>query len=281
MELEHPADDHRDERLLHLDPVARHVPVEAVLAVEHVHVRVPGAGPLVEAPRDVQLLVQGVERIPVVRVPVVAVDQVRPDERPDRAQLAHAPVQLAAGQVHVVHRQHGHELEPLGAVPAELVDPVVVGLAEGERELRIHVVAREQAEAGGRVEDRDVHALDRHAHHLRLGVVVALDREVEPVRPLQPRAGERLRAVRARGPAAAALAILLQLGVHRGGQPVDDDRAALGPAVGPDREDHPVAELRIQVPLEEIGRLHDVHVRIDEAEVVFHGSGLLWSQTLS
>jgi hypothetical protein len=141
--------------------------------------------------------------------------------------------------------------------------------------------AREQAQAGGRVEDRDVHALDRHAHHLRLGVVVPLDREVEPVRPLQPRAGERLGAVRARGPAPAALAVLLQLGVHRGGQAVDDDRAALGPPVGPDRQDHPVAKLRIQVPLEEIGRLHDVHIGVDEAQVVFHGASLLFPQTLS
>ena len=36
MELEHAADDHGDQRLLHLDPVAGHVTVEAVLAVEHV-----------------------------------------------------------------------------------------------------------------------------------------------------------------------------------------------------------------------------------------------------
>ena len=40
-------------------------------------------------------------------------------------------------------------------------------------------------------------------------------------------------------------------------------------------------EFRIEVPLEEIGRLHDVHVGIDEAEIVFHGWGLLLSQTLS
>ncbi len=55
----------------------------------------------------------------------------------------------------------------------------------------------------------------------------------------------------------------------------------LGRPSAPIGQDHPVAELRIQVPLEEIGRLHDVHVGVDEAEVVFHGSGLLFSQTLS
>jgi hypothetical protein len=38
MELEHAPDDHRDQGLLHLDPVAGHVAVEAVLAVERVHV---------------------------------------------------------------------------------------------------------------------------------------------------------------------------------------------------------------------------------------------------
>jgi len=31
-----------------------------------------------------------------------------------------------------------------------------------------------------------------------------------------------------------------------------------------------VPELRIEIPLEEIGRFHDVHVGIDEPETVFH-----------
>jgi hypothetical protein len=172
--------------------------------------------------------------------------------------------------VHVVDRQHDHELEALRAVAAELRDPVVVGPAEGQRQLWIQVVARDQAEPGGRVEHRDVDPLDGHRHHLRLGVVVALDREVEPVGGLKPRAGQRLGAVGADSARAAALAVLLHLRVHGGGQPVDDDGAALGAPVRADRKNHPVAEPRVQVPLEEIGRLHDVHVRVDEPEIVFH-----------
>src|SRR3989441_9747862 len=37
VELEHAADDHRDQRLLHLDPVGGHVAVEPVLAVQLDH----------------------------------------------------------------------------------------------------------------------------------------------------------------------------------------------------------------------------------------------------
>jgi hypothetical protein len=37
VELEHATDDHGDHGLLHLDPVAGHVAVEAVLAVQRNH----------------------------------------------------------------------------------------------------------------------------------------------------------------------------------------------------------------------------------------------------
>src|SRR2546425_8176575 len=39
------------------------------------------------------------------------------------------------------------------------------------------VVAGDEGQAGGRVEHRDVDALQVHAHHLGLGVVIALDGE--------------------------------------------------------------------------------------------------------
>ena len=126
----------------------------------------------------------------------MAVDEIRPDERADRAQLAHAAHELAAGQVHVVHRQHRHELQPVGAVLAELVDPVVVGLAERERELGIQIVARDEAEARRGIEHRDVDAFHLHAHHLSFGVVVALDREIQPAGVGEPRARQRLGALR-------------------------------------------------------------------------------------
>src|SRR5262245_59751770 len=268
MELEHAADDHRDQRLLHLDPVAGDVAVEPVLAVEVVEVRVPGPRALVEPPRHVELLVQAVERVPVVRVPEVAVHQIRPDERADRAELPHAPDELAGGQVHVVHRQHRDELQPLRAVLAELVDPVVVGLTERQRELGIEVVTGDERQPGRRVQHRDVDAFHRHAHHLSLGVVLAVDREIEPAGVGQPRAGQGLRTVR--DTRAIALPVLLHLGVPRGGQTVDDDRPPPRPAVGAHLEQDTVLEPRVQVAIEEVHRLHDVHVAIDELQAVFH-----------
>ena len=42
------------------------------------------------------------------------------------------------------------------------------------------------------------------------------------------------------------------------------------PAVGVDGKLHPAPEPRIEVPLEQIWRLHDVHVAVDEPEPVFH-----------
>ena len=116
----------------------------------------------------------------------MAVHQIRPDERAHGPELTHAPHELAAGQVHVVHRQHRDPLQLVRAVGAELVDPVVVRLADGQRELRIHVVAAEQGETGGGVVHRDVDALHLHAHHLGDRVVVAGDREVEPAGVEEP-----------------------------------------------------------------------------------------------
>src|SRR5439155_1410144 len=100
--------------------------------------------------------------------------------------------------------------------------PVVVGLADGQREQRIQVVAGDEGQAGGRVEHRDVDALQVHAHHLGLGVVIALDGEGEAIGVVQPRCREELGGVRRA--AADALSVLLQIGVRRR-QPIDDDRA--------------------------------------------------------
>ena len=79
------------------------------------------------------------------------------------------PVEIERG-AKAIDRQHRRELELVRAVPAELGDPVVVGLAEAERQQRVEVVARDQAEPGRREQHRDVDALHRHAHHLRLGI---------------------------------------------------------------------------------------------------------------
>src|SRR5215470_11328546 len=140
--------------------------------------------------------------------------------------------------------------------------------------MRVHVVAGEEAQARGGEEDGDVDALHGHAHDLRHGIVLALDREIEAPRVGQARARERLGAVR--GARLAALAVLLQLGIHCCGQAVDDDGAALGPAVAGDGQEHPAPEPWIEVLLEKIRRLHDVHVAVDEPEPIFHDALLTW-----
>src|SRR5262249_39114642 len=206
-----------------------------------------------------------------------AVDEVGTEERAHGAQFLHAAQELAASEVDVVWRQHRDELQLIGAVLTELVDPVVVRLAEGQREMRVHVVAGEEAQARGGEEDGDVDALHGHAHDLRHGIVLALDREIEASRVGQARARERLGAVR--GARLAALAVLLQLGIHRGGQAVDDDGAALGPPIGADGQLHSTPEPRIEVLLEQIRWLHDVHVAVDEPEPIFHDPLLTWLST--
>src|SRR4029434_9406132 len=104
--------------------------------------------------------------------------------------------------------------------------------------------------------------------HLGLGVVLALDGEVEPAGVRQTGPGQRLRAVR--GARAAAFPVLLHLGIHRGGQAVDDDRAPTWLAVGADHAADAVLEPRIQIAIEQFDRLHDVHVAVNEAKPVFH-----------
>src|SRR5207247_7214835 len=106
MELEHAADDHRDQRLLHLDPMAGHVAVEAVLTVELDHVGVEGAHTLVESPGHVELFVQAVEGLPVVRAPVATVADSRPTGAPYGAELPHAPHPVLTRQEHVGHGHH-------------------------------------------------------------------------------------------------------------------------------------------------------------------------------
>jgi len=50
----------------------------------------------------------------------------------------------------------------------------------------------------------------------------------------------------------------------------DDDRSPPRPAVGPDLKRDAVLEPRVQVAVEEVHRLHDVHVAIDEPQAVLH-----------
>jgi len=118
------------------------------------------------------------------------------------------------------------------------------------------------------VQHRDIDPFHRHAHHLGLGVVLAVDREVESagVGETGPRQG--LGAVRGAGP--IPFAVLLELGVLRRRQTVDDDRTPPRPAVGAHLEVHTVLEPRVQIAVEEVYRLHDVHIAVDEPKAVLH-----------
>ena len=232
-----------------------------------------GAHALVEAPRHAEVLVDRVERIPVVRVPVVAVHQVRADERSDGAQLAHAPHELAAGEVHVVHGQHRDELQPIGAVPAELVNPVVVGLAQRERQQRIEVVPGDQPQT---------RSSDRARRCRRLPSPCP-----SPAPRGRSRARPRSRDGRCRRCASPTSGCVLCVSPRRtrfrycwrsmsdvGCPSIDRETRwpALRPAVGSHLHGHAVPELRIEIPVEEIGRLHDVHVGVHEPETIFHAS---------
>ena len=88
--------------------------------------------------------------------------------------------------------QHSDKFELVGAVLAEVVNPVIIGLAQGQREPRVHMVAGNQAETGSGEEDRDINALDLHAHHLCFGIVVARNSKIEPTLLSNPGARKRL-----------------------------------------------------------------------------------------
>jgi hypothetical protein len=76
VEFKHPPDDHGNECLLHLNPVAGHVAIEAVFAVQRIHVGIPGPGALMEPPGHIEFFMQTVERLPVIRVPEVAIHEI-------------------------------------------------------------------------------------------------------------------------------------------------------------------------------------------------------------
>ena len=170
-----------------------------------------------------------------------------------------------ARECDVVKGEHGSELQPVGAVLAEVVYPVVVRAAEALGEERVHAVARDEAEAHGGEEDGDIDAFHLHAHHLGDGVVVALDGEAQVRRGA--RARERLTLIG--GDGLAAFPVLLQVVVAGPGQAVDRHLCAARPSGG---ADDPVTELGVEVAVEQIGRLHHMHIAINEPQTVFHHS---------
>ena len=236
---------------------------EAVFAKARLDRRIIRSRALVEAHRNVEFLQQRIERVPVGRMPVAAVEVIRPYEGADRAVVVDTAQQFGAGHIDVVHRQHRRHLELVRAVLDEFVDPVVIGAADRGRELRVHIVARQERQPGGREQYRDIDAFHRHAHDLRLGVVAALDGEHHV----------RVGAFRDKGPTDAV--VLRNVAVIAGRGAVEiPQRTAAHPGRtaihSPYRRGHAMLEFGVEVFIEQIGRLHDVHIAIDKAITVFH-----------
>ena len=122
----------------------------------------------------------------------MALDQVRPDVRPHSAEFGDAADQLPAGKVDVVDRQHGREFQLIGTVLAEFVNPVVVGLADRQRDQRIQAFPGRDGEAGGWEQNGDVGALNLHRHDLRHRVEIPLKRKIQAIAVFDPGAGQRL-----------------------------------------------------------------------------------------
>jgi hypothetical protein len=145
----------------------------------------------------------------------------------------------------------------------KIVQPVVVGAADRGRELRVHIVARHERQPNSREEHRDVDALHRHANYLCLGVVAALDREHD------------LGVGALRDERAADAVVLRDIAVVAQGLAVKEPqrpaahagRAAVLPA---HRRGDARLEFRVEIFVEQVHRLHDVHVAIDEPIAFLH-----------
>ena len=216
-----------------------------------------------KAQRHIQLLQQAVERVPIVGVPIATVDVIGPDKGADRAVFLDAAIELGAGKVDIVHRQHRRHFQLVRAVLAEIVQPVVVGAADRSRELRLHIVARHKGKADRREQHGDVDPFHRHAHDLSLGIIATLDREHDIL--VAARADQRAAdAVVLRDDPVIAQGLAVEIpgraAAHAGG-------AALHPPQG--RGDARL-EFGVEIFLEQLRRLHDVHVAIDKAVALFH-----------
>ena len=187
----------------------------------------------------------------------MVVDVAGVDKSADGAELLDAAQKLLAGEVDVLHGEHGGHLELVGTMLAEFVEPVVVGAGNGVGELRVHAGPVHEAEAKGGKEDGDIDALGLHGDDLGLGIEATLAGEVDS----GVRAGE---AQRVADP--VVLHRLLLLARRLG---IDEEVGEAAKAAFREGGD-PVLEGRVQVPLEQVRRLHDVHVAVNESEPLFH-----------
>src|SRR5262245_23725101 len=113
-------------------------------------------------------------------MPVVTVQQVGANKRSDGAQFTNTPQQFLACQVDIMEWKHGSEFQLGGTVLAELVDPVVVGLAQGQGDLWVHSVAGSETETAGSEQDGSLDAFHLHRHDLRVSVVISFAGEAQP-----------------------------------------------------------------------------------------------------
>jgi hypothetical protein len=95
------------------------------------------ARPLVKAHGDVQFLELVPQRIEIALVPLPAVDGARVEENTQEAELPHRPPGLGNRLHDVVGGNHGHASKSLRRVLAEVIEPVVIGPADGCRECRV------------------------------------------------------------------------------------------------------------------------------------------------
>src|SRR5215468_5632351 len=103
---------------------------KAVLAKPRLNRRVIGPSTFVETERNIEVLQQAVERVPISRMPVTPIDIVRPYEGADRSVILDTAVKLLAGEVDVVYRHHRRHPQLVRAVLHEIVQPVIVGAAD-------------------------------------------------------------------------------------------------------------------------------------------------------
>jgi hypothetical protein len=130
--------------------------------------------------------------------------------------------------------------------------------------LRVHVVAAEEGEPNGREQHGDVDPFHLHADDLRLGVVAALDRE------------HHVLVGATRNKRAAGAVVLRDVAVvaERGAVEEPQRPAAHAGAAAVDaalRGGHPLLEGGVEIVIEQVDRLHDVHVAIDKPMTLFHG----------
>ena len=216
---------------------------------------------LVKADGDVQLLQRGPQLRVVRAVKRDAVDEVGAHIDADGAEFADGAARLPNGLFRIVLRQHRGDLHPRRVGLAEVVEPVVVGAADRRRERAVHAVQPVgNVEADGGVHHGDVDAL--HVHRLELGapVVVALAHRAGRLVGASAHPVHTVGVVDVAGREASAFE--------------EEGAAALarraGDAWGA------VGEPRVEVALEQVGGLDDVHIGVHHFVAVAGHRGLLW-----